>query len=177
MPAWDGRAPKVGERAPDLQLFDEAGKRVLLSGLARSRPLVLLIFGGPQDARGLQLLRDYRDETLAFWRAGAALCAVGPADPAEMRYLRDERGFGFRLLADPSGAALARWGVQASSVFLLDGDFVVRQRAPADRAAPDTILSIIWRGGAKRTRPKARERLAQFAQSLQHAFRALRPAR
>lgn len=178
MHAWDGRAPKVGEKAPELSVLDPAGKATALSSVAAGRPLIVLVFSGVDDLEGLRLLRDYRDETLAIWRAGGALCAVAPADPAALRYLRSERALAFPLLADPEGAALASWGMlRRSGVFLLDGRGVIKQRAVGAAAAPDAVISILRRGGARRSRPKLRERAAHLAQVVQHAFRTLRPAR
>lgn len=178
MLSWDGRAPKTGEKALDLALVDQGGKRTTLSAIAARKPLILLVFGGLDDRAGLQLLRDYRDETLALWHAGAVICAVGPMEPAALRYLRSERGIGFPVLADPDGAALASWGMlHRPGVFLLDGDGTVKHRALGDAAAPDAVLFLLRRGGARRSRPSLRERARHFAHALQHAFRPLRPAR
>jgi peroxiredoxin len=178
MPSWDGRAPGVGEKAPDLALVDQEGKRKTLPAISGRKPLVLLVFSGLEDRDGLRLLLEYRDDTLAIWRAGAALCAIGPVEPATLRHLRSERGVGFPLLADPGGAVLASHGMlEGPGVFLLDGDGIVKHRARGDAAAPDAILSILRRGGARRSRPGLRERARGFAHALQHAFRTLRPAR
>src|ERR1700693_1173275 len=91
MHAWDGRAPKVGEKAPDLSLLDQAGKPKALSSVGRGKPLVVLVFPGTEDVPGRRLLREYRDDTLAVWRAGAVICAIAPVDPAALRYLKSER--------------------------------------------------------------------------------------
>jgi len=69
MPAWDLRAPKVGEQATDLDLLDESGRPVHLSALARRSPILVLVFGGLDDAAGIRLLRDYRDTMLPVLRA------------------------------------------------------------------------------------------------------------
>jgi len=178
MHAWDGRAPKVGEKAPDLSLLDAAGKPKPLSAVAGRRPLIVLVFAGTDDVEGLRLLRDYRYETLAIWRTGAAICAVAPADPAALRYLRAESALAFPLLADPDGAALAGWGMlRRSGLFLLDGGGVVKHRAVGPSAAPEAVLSILRRGGVRRSRSGLWERAAHLAHVVQHAFRTLRPAR
>ena len=107
MPAWDLRAPKVGEQATDLDLLDESGRPVHLSALARRSPILVLVFGGLDDAAGIRLLRDYRDATLPVVRAGAFICAIGPAEPAALRYLRSQCGFAFPMLSDADGTALS----------------------------------------------------------------------
>jgi len=172
---WDARAPKVGEKAPDLQLLDEAGRQRTLSSVAGRRALVLIVFTGLRDEPGLDLLRDYRDDTLAIWRAGARLCAVTAAKPAQLRYLRSQRGFGFPLLADPGGGAMAAWGLAGKdAVLLLDRGLVVHHRGVGEAAAPSTILSILRRGGARPRRRRWPARIAAAAQALQHAFRPRR---
>jgi len=174
---WDARAPKVGEKAPDLQLLDEAGRRVTLSSVAGRHPLVLIVFSGLGQEPGLKLLCDYRGDTLAIRRTGARICAIGAAKPAQLRYLRAQRGYGFPLLADPGSAAMSGWGLAGKdAVFLLDRDLLVHQRTPLEGAAPDLILSILRRGGARRRRRTLPARLAHFGHVVQHAFRALRPA-
>ena len=52
MPSWNARAPKLGEKAPDLQLVDQAGRPLALTSFARRRPLLVLIFGGPAGKLG-----------------------------------------------------------------------------------------------------------------------------
>ncbi len=174
----DARAPRVGEKAPEPELADEAGRRSSFSSVGGGRPLVVIVFRGPRDAAGLSLLRAYRDDTLAFWRAGARICALGPGEPAEMRWLRRERGFAFPLLSARGPGALAAAGFPAGNpVLLLDGDGVVRHRGSGDAATPEVLLSIVRRGGARRSRPSIGNRLAGLGHAVQHAFRALRPAR
>src|SRR3954471_13852834 len=161
---WDGRAPKVGEKAPELDLLDPAAKPATLASIARGKPLVVIVFSSFEDRADVQLLREYRNDTLALWRAGAAICAIAPLAPAELRYARSERGLAFPLLADPAGEALASWGMlHRSGVFLLDGDGIVKQRASGPAAAPDAVLSLLRRGGARRTRPGLRERAVRIA--------------
>ena len=176
---WDARAPKTGEKAPDLELLDEAGKRIPLSSIAHRRALVVLLLSGVRDEAALRLLGDYRDDTLAIWRAGARICAIAPASPAQLGYLRSLRGYAFPLLADPGYEAISTWGLSGKdAVFLLDRDLVVHHRGAQEAAAPDTILSILRRGGARRRRSSFSARFANFGHTVQHAFRtALRPAR
>jgi peroxiredoxin len=178
MPQWDPRAPKVGEQAADLELLDEIGRPVELSLIGRGAPLLVLVFGGLDDREGIRLLRGFRDSTLAIARAGASICAIGHAEPPALRYLRGERGFGFRFFSDPDGTALSRWGMlDCAGLFLLDGDLIVRQRALGAAGSPDTILTLLRRGGARRLRPTLRERAAHVLGAIQHALRPLRPVR
>ena len=108
---WDPASPKVGEKLPDLELLDEAGRPLALSSLPGRGPLVILFFGGVNDPEGLRLLADYRDSTLALFRSGVTVCAIGHAEPSALRFLRAERGLGFAMLADADATALSRLGM------------------------------------------------------------------
>jgi peroxiredoxin Q/BCP len=177
---WDPQAPRVGERAPDLDLLDESGRPFPLSSVGSGGPLLVLLFGDGGDELGRSLLLDYRDTTLSLQRAGVSLCAVAKADPATLRYMRMERGLAFPMLADPDGASLSRWGmIDRVGLFLLDRNFIVKQRAPGTRAPADALLTFVRRGGAKSEsgRKPLSAKLRLFWQSLQHAFRPLRPVR
>jgi peroxiredoxin len=176
MHQWDSRSPKAGEKAPDLDLLDEAGRPVTLSQVARG-PLLVLTLSDLDDPEGRSLLREYRDVTLALRRAGVALCAVAHADPASLRYMRSARGVGFPLLADPDGVALSRWGMlEGAGLFLLDRDLVVKQRALGTGAPADGMLNFVKRGGA-RTKGNGVGRILEFFQGLRHALLPLRQAR
>ena len=165
-------APKLGERAADLDLLDEAGKPVRLSSLARRGPLLVLVFRGPEDEAGLAMLRDYRDATLAMRRAGASICAIAHADPSALAFLREERGLGFPLLADRDGAALSRWSMlDATALLLLDPDLTVLQRAPAARAPAEEMVAFLRRAPH---RIGWRDRLAHLLYLLAHALRPRR---
>lgn len=182
---WDARTPKIGERAPDSALLDEAGKPVLLSRVADGRPLVLLFIRSHEAAVCMRQLLEYRDATLGFARLGARIAAVSAAEPSLLAFFRRERGIGFPLLSDPEGAAIEAWGlldaadhggVAHPATFVLDGDLIVRQRAldaPARRTSADAMHRFILRGGANRASALAGlgSKLRNLGQSIQHAFK------
>jgi peroxiredoxin len=175
--AWDPASPRVGEKLPDLELLDEAGRPLALSSLAGGGLLLILFFAGLDDREGLRLLGDYRDSTLALFRAGVTVCAVGHADPAALRFLRAERGLGFRMLADADATALSRLGMlERAGLFLVDRGLTVKQRALGTRTAADAMVAFVRRGGA-RTRVPLKERAAHLFHSIQHALRPLKPVR
>ncbi|HET7787498.1 MAG TPA: redoxin domain-containing protein [Myxococcales bacterium] len=177
MQAWDPAAPGVGEKLPDLELLDEAGRPLALSSLPGRGALLILFFADPGDPQGLRLLADYRDSTLALFRAGVTVCAIGHADPAALRFLRSERGLGFAMLADPDATALSRLGMlERTGVFLAGRDLTLKLRSLGSRAAADAMVAFARRGGA-RTRVPLKERAAHFFQAVQHALRPLKPIR
>ena len=164
-------ALKLGEQAPDLDLLDEAGRPVALSSQAAGRPLLVLVFRGPDDEAGLRLLRDYRDLTLAFRRAGVNLCGIAVADPSSLAYMRRERGLAFPLLADPDGSALSRWQMaDQNGLVLLDRSLHVRQSALGGRATASAMLAFVRRSGQPRG-------IARFFTALQHVLLPKRLAR
>lgn len=177
MQAWDPAAPGVGDKLPDVELLDEAGRPLALSSLAGRGRLLILFLASLDDAEGLRLLADYRDSTLALFRVGVTVCAIGHADPAALRFLRSARGLGFRMLADADATALSRLGMlDRTGVFLVDRDLTLRQRALGTKAPADAMLTFARRGGG-RARAPLRERMAQFFHALQHALRPLKPVR
>ncbi|MGZ6143495.1 MAG: peroxiredoxin family protein, partial [Myxococcales bacterium] len=139
--------------------------------------LLALVFRDPADEAGLQLLRDYRDLTLALGKHGVSICAIAQAEPSALAYLRHERGLGFPLFADPDGTALPRWGMLgATGLLLLDRDLIVLQRALGNRAPAEALLSFVRRRGTHAHRG-LRNRFAHFLHLLSHAITPRRLAR
>jgi peroxiredoxin len=167
MEQWDPRAPQTGSQAPELHLLDEAGKPTQLSLLARGEPLLVLCFAGTSDEKGRALLRDYRDQTMVLYLTGVKLMGVSHAEPAAVSYLRMEMGLGFPMFADPDGTQLEKMGMdERNGLFLLDHGLHVRQRALAGRTDAYTLLQFIKRGGAKKPKPTAGERIAHFFKAI-----------
>jgi peroxiredoxin len=177
MQAWDPAAPGVGDKLPDVELLDEAGRPLSLSSLAGRGRLLILFIASLDDAEGRRLLMDYRDSTLALFRAGVTVCAIGHADPSALRFLRSERGLGFRTLADADATALSRLGMlDRTGLYLVDRDLTLKLRALGTKTPADALLTFARRGGG-RTKVPLRERVVQFFQALPHALRPLKPAR
>jgi peroxiredoxin len=182
---WDARTPKVGERAPDSLLLDEAGKPTTLGKAADGRPLVLLFIRSHEAAVCVRQLLEYRDATLGFTRLGAKVVAVSAAEPSLLAFFRRERGIGFALLADPGKEVIEAWGlldaadhggVAHPATFVLDGARVVRQRtldAPARRTPADSIQRFVLRGGAAKSGALAGlgARLRQAGTAIQNALK------
>ncbi len=167
---------KVGEQAPDLDLLDEAGKPVVLSSLAGRGPLLLLVFRDPDDEAGLELLRDYRDYTLALRRTGVSIAGVAHAEPSALAYMRMERGLGFPLLADPDGTQLSRLQLlDQVALVLLDRRLRVRLSAAGHRAPAQQLLTLARRGNFAHT--PLRDRFVHLLQVLAHAITPRRLAR
>ena len=157
-------------------LLDEAGKPAEISSIARGGPLLALVFRGPDDAAGLEMLRAYRDLTLALRRASVSVCGIAHAEPSALHYMRMERGLGFPLFSDADGTALSRWGMRdQTGIFLLGADRTVKQRALGGSVSADALLTFVRRGGARPQ--KFRVRLGQALHALSHALRPRKLAR
>lgn len=190
---WDARTPKTGERAPDFQVLDEAGKRTTLSKLSNGGPLVLLFIRSHQEPVCLRQLLDYRDATLSFSLLGARIACVSAEGPSLLAFFRRERGIGFPMVSDEGGHVAEslglldprdHGGVAHPATFVLDRDLTVRQRvldSLARRTPADEMLRLVRRGGAA---PKSvlstagvGPRLHRLVQAVQHAFRPARLVR
>jgi peroxiredoxin Q/BCP len=184
---WDARSPKVGERAHDFVVLDETRKATRLSRLVSAGPLVLLFLRSHEAQVCLRQLLEYRDATLTFRKLGARIAAVLVAEPAQLAWLRQERGIGFSLLADPERRATEAWGLldrgdhggaSHPATFVLGRDRVVKLRAldaPARRTSAGAIAQFIQRGGAG---PQRGARIAARLQRLLERLQGmLRPAR
>jgi peroxiredoxin len=187
----DARVPKVGDEAADVELLDERRRPVRLSELWAKGPLVVVFYRGDWSMPCRRQLAAYRDETLAFRKAGARLCAISVDEPPVSAFLRAERGLAFPLLCDPSRAAVDAWGLlertahggaARPATFVIDRAGRVRSRsldADERRASPEAMLYFVRRGGASGGRPlrarfvRAGRKLRALEQQLVAGLRAL----
>jgi peroxiredoxin len=165
MSLLDVRVPKVGDELPDPELVDETRRSLRLSELWAKGPLVLVVYRGEWSDPCRAQLRDYRDNALAFRKAGARLAALSVDEPAISAFLRAERGLPFPLLCDPSRTAVdalgllergLNGGVARPATFVIDRAGKVRSRSldgDERRAPSQAMLIFIKRGGAAGARP------------------------
>jgi peroxiredoxin len=167
----------MSEQLPDLVLLDETGKHALLSELPKGAPLVLLCID-PDDPKSRELLRQYRDLTLALKRAGVGIAAVANAEPSSLSYLRMEMGLGFPVFADFDGTQLERVGMKGQAgLLLLDPELHLQQRALGGRIPADQMLSFVKRGGTRKKHGALATRLLHAWHAIQHAFKPRHLAR
>ena len=106
----DGKV-RVGDRAPDFTLPDQAGQPVRLRDLLARNPVVLYFY--PQDdtpgcAREAAAFRDSYD---AFTEAGATVVGISSDTVRSHRHFATRLGLPFPLLSDRDGAVRERYGV------------------------------------------------------------------
>jgi len=163
-----GRAPQVGERAPDFTLPNENGASVSLASLLSPAPAsggpaskgVLLVFSMYAGCRACN--SEYRgiQQHLGDFTAMGIRPVVISIDPPDVsRALSREAGYTFTFLSDPSLGVIRRYdvanGAEARPAeFLLDSTGIVRWRNLTAslfvRARPEAMLEAVKRLPAAR---------------------------
>ncbi len=101
---------KEGDKAPDIQLANDAGKPFRLSDLAGKR--VVLYFYPKADTPGCTVEAcEFRDGVKAFAKKGAAIVGISPDKPAAQAKFKQKYDLPFSLLADEEKAAAKAYGV------------------------------------------------------------------
>lgn len=101
---------KVGDKAPDIVLADDAGNTFHLSDLKGKR--AVLYFYPKADTPGCTIEAcEFRDEVKAFAKKGAAVVGVSPDKPAVQSKFKKKYELPFTLLADENKAAAEAYGV------------------------------------------------------------------
>jgi peroxiredoxin len=131
---WDRLPPQVGDPAPDVELVDQEGAPVTLSGLwSRGAGALHLFFlrhfgCSCMRERWEQLNRDIP----SLLEAGARTVAVGMGEPERARLFMQQRGISVPVLCDPEGRAYGAYGVLEGPVPAILHDTPWR---PGDEAA------------------------------------------
>jgi peroxiredoxin Q/BCP len=133
------KSPAVGQVAPDftlpgVQLADGAvQRRAYALSEQRGRPLVLAFYPGDETAVCTRQLCSYSSGLDQFTALDAAVWAISPQGVQSHEDFARHHGLGMPLLADTDLAVASAYGITVGrilrrSVFLLDGDGVVRWR-------------------------------------------------
>lgn len=94
------RARRAGDPAPDVTLPDASGKRVRLSDVWRTGPLVVIFFrGGWCNYCNLQL-RAWQRSSGALRKLGATLLAISPQTSENSSGTGQDNGLAFAVLSD-----------------------------------------------------------------------------
>ncbi|CAG0972071.1 cytosolic tryparedoxin peroxidase, trypanosomatid typical 2-Cys peroxiredoxin [Myxococcaceae bacterium] len=123
----------VGDRAPDFELADAAGRPFRLSAL-RGRKAVVLYFYPKDDTPGCtKEACSFRDHYQDFVDAGAEVVGVSSDDGASHERFSKKYDLPFTLLSDEAGAVRKLYGVPATLgllpgrvTFVIDREGVVR---------------------------------------------------
>ena len=101
---------KVGDQAPEITLFNDAGEPFKLSELKGQR--VVLYFYPKADTPGCTVEAcEFRDDVKAFAKKGAAVVGVSPDKPAAQAKFKQKFDLPFTLLADEEKATVQAYDV------------------------------------------------------------------
>ena len=99
-----------GDKAPDIQLANDAGEAFKLSDLKGKR--VVLYFYPKADTPGCTTEScEFRDDVKAFAKKGAVVVGISPDKPAAQAKFKQKYELPFTLLADEEKAAAKTYGV------------------------------------------------------------------
>jgi len=99
-----------GDKAPDIQLANDAGEPFKLSDLKGKR--VVLYFYPKADTPGCTTEScEFRDDVKAFAKKGAVVVGISPDKPAAQAKFKQKYELPFTLLADEEKAVAKTYGV------------------------------------------------------------------
>jgi peroxiredoxin Q/BCP len=103
----------IGDRAPEIELVDDHGARVLLRTLL-GRTLVLYFYPKDDTPGCAMEACGFRDAYQDFLDAGADVVGVSSDDAAAHTKFRERHKLPFRLMTDPGGAARKAFGIPST---------------------------------------------------------------
>jgi peroxiredoxin Q/BCP len=99
-----------GDKAPDIQLANDAGEPFKLSDLKGKR--VVLYFYPKADTPGCTTEScEFRDDVKAFAKKGTVVVGISPDKPAAQARFKQKYELPFTLLADEEKVAAKTYGV------------------------------------------------------------------
>lgn len=107
-----GRAPKVGDQAPDFGLPDHDGEAVYLSALLRRGPVVLIFYRGEWCPYCNLQLRTFQARLEELVSRGAQLVAISPQTPDHSLSMAGKNSLAFPVLSDVGAHVIDRYGLR-----------------------------------------------------------------
>jgi peroxiredoxin len=105
------KALKVGDRAPDFELLNAAGKKVRLSKLTAEGPVVLTWYRGGWCPYCNIALRGFHKSMPDIKAAGATLVALSPETPDNTMSTAEKNHLDFEVLSDLGNKVAHAFGV------------------------------------------------------------------
>ena len=149
-----GRAPQIGDQAPDFALPDQHGEAVYLSALLRGGPAVLIFYRGewcPYCNLQLRSFQAHLDQIAAL---GAQLVAVSPQTPDQSLSMAEKNDLGFLVLSDVGANVIDRYGLkydvdaETRALFEAVGNNVGAHNGPGGWVLPAAATFVIGVDGA-----------------------------
>jgi len=134
---------KVGSRAPEFVLKNDAGVDTSLTDLLKDGPLILYFYPAdftPGCTKEACSIRDIHDDLVAV---GLTVAGVSPQDKDSHSRFRKEHGLPFVLLSDPGKDAIKMYDVDGPlGIGVRRATFLISQ----DRTIQDAVLADILIG-------------------------------
>lgn len=116
-PSLEQRAVRRGEMAPDLELTNEDGSRVLLSETWAEKSALVMLWRHLGCGCGLDRLERLKTEYVDYESAGLNAVVVAPGDLKRVLAYKERYGLPVPVLADPDYAThnafgLSHWSVE-----------------------------------------------------------------
>lgn len=105
------KAPKVGDKVPDVEVTTSEGKKVKLLAALKEKPSVLIFYRGgwcPYCVTHLQALMDIEKD---LTKAGYQLLAISPDSPKSIANTPKGEALNYQLLSDSSVKAAKAFGL------------------------------------------------------------------
>jgi peroxiredoxin len=151
-----GRAPQVGDQAPDFALPNHRDEEMHLSALLRGGPVVLIFYRGewcPYCNLQLRTFQAHLDQIVAL---GAQLVAVSPQTPDHSLSMAEKNDLGFLVLSDVGANVIDRYGLkyevdaETRALFEVVGNDVGAHNGPGAWVLPAAATFVIGVDGAVR---------------------------
>jgi peroxiredoxin Q/BCP len=128
-----------GDEAPDFSLPDQDGRRLRLSELLESGPLILYFYPADFTPGCTQEACNFRDLHARILASGLRVAGVSPQSPESHRQFRDKHALPFTLLSDEDKSVIRAFGVDGPlgigvrrATFLIDAKRRVADAVRAD---------------------------------------------
>jgi peroxiredoxin Q/BCP len=128
-----------GDKAPDFDLTDDAGKQLRLSDL-RGKRVVLYAYPAAMTPGCTTQACDFRDSLDSLHAAGIEVVGISPDKPEKLAKFREKEGLTFALVSDPDKSILSAYGAYGEksmygkkvigvirSSFVIDPDGTIEQ--------------------------------------------------
>ena len=152
---------KVGERAPDFELFDQDRKLRRLSEF-KGKKVVLAFFPGAFTSVCTKEMCTFRDGMAEFNKLDATVIGISVNDPFTLKAFAEQNNLNFVFLSDYTREVSRKYGgvhedfigmkgysVAKRAVFILDRDLVVRYAWVSDDPLKEPDYEEIKRELAK----------------------------
>jgi peroxiredoxin len=110
-PTLEGNPLRRGDKAPDVELFDEDGGPVSLASVWRDRPGLVLLWRHLGCGCGLERAHRLEKEHADYDEAGLEVVIVAPGDLERVARYKRQYGIQARMLTDPDYRAHKAFGL------------------------------------------------------------------